>query len=50
MVGWKFILSLKSRPKWVPLSNKEKAVELLNYKKNLNAVVIGYSAHLIGDK
>ena len=41
---------LNSRPKWVPLSNREKAVELLNYKKNLNAVVIGYSAHLIGDK
>ena len=41
---------LNSRPKWVPLSNKEKVVELLNYKKNLNAVVIGYSAHLIGDK
>ncbi len=41
---------LNSRPKWVPLSNREKAVQLLNYKKNLNAVVIGYSAHLIGDK
>ncbi len=41
---------LNSRPKWVPLSNKEKAVQLLNYKKNLNTVVIGYSAHLIGDK
>ena len=41
---------LKSRPKWVPLSDKETAVQLLNYKKNLNAVVIGYSAHLIGDE
>tara|TARA_B100002051_G_scaffold237344_1_gene239164 strand:- start:271 stop:711 length:441 start_codon:yes stop_codon:yes gene_type:complete len=41
---------LNSRPKWVPLSNREKAVKLLNYKKNFNAVVIGYSAHLIGDK
>ena len=41
---------LNSRPKWVPLSNREKAFHLLNYKKNLNAVVIGYSAHLIGDK
>ena len=41
---------LKSRPKWVPLSDKETAVQLLNYKKNLNAVDIGYSAHLIGDE
>ena len=41
---------LRSRPKWVPLSDKETAVQLLNYKKNLNAVVIGYSAHLIGDE
>ncbi len=41
---------LNSRPKWVPLSDREKAVQLLNYKKSLNAVVIGYSAHLIGDK
>jgi 4-amino-4-deoxy-L-arabinose transferase-like glycosyltransferase len=41
---------LNSRPKWVPLSDREKAVQLLNYKKSLNAVEIGYSAHLIGDK
>ena len=41
---------LESRPKWVPLSDRETAVKLLNYKKNLNAVVIGYSAHLIGDE
>ncbi len=41
---------LKSRPKWVPLSDRETAVQLLNYKKNLNAVVIGYPAHLIGDE
>ncbi len=41
---------LESRPKWIPLSDRETAVQLLNYKKNLNAVVIGYSAHLIGDE
>ncbi len=41
---------LESRPKWVPLSNRETAIQLLNYKKSLNAVVIGYPAHLIGDE